>query len=718
MSAIYMDGFDHYGEGDLGPGVANMLDGAWAQVDPNGGPLIPSFGARTGTYALANASADISANRYVLPTTETNLFMSLGFAVSSLPTSNFSNYVCSFNDSSNNSMAVLYVTSTGSLVLADTSGILAQTNGPVIVASNWHFLEMQFNQASGAFVLRVDDASGSNTPAINATSLSFASPVAQLLFVGVGVSSGFVSAWIDDLFIRNSSGSVNNGFQGDRRVFTSLVNADTTTAGWTPNFYMKLGAGILNNTANDACVGITTATSLNAGSGDFTLEGFVRFKSLPTGTNKSVIFGKWDETNNLRSYQLFLGSTGLNGGSLEFRTSTDGTNSTVATPIVYPWTPDLDTWYAIAVVRASGQDLLFVNGQQLGLPITDTATYFVGGAPAAIGGQVEVGNNPIANTELTGWFDEIRWTFGYARYTSNYTPTTIEYPRNVGGDPHFADVGLLCGFDSIIQDESSFNQGMAAIDGAVQQPVNDGPAVGDWSTIGKAVPDDNTFLSAPFVAATSILTVTVNPSNTNTVTVGTTDGSTPAVYTFKTALSTAFDVLIDTNIQNTLQNLYNAINAGPGAGTKYGTGTTSNFNVSATQLPAGQMMVTALTAGTGGNSIATSESGITGSWTGSTLAGGLNIPGPSNFTVQRLPPTTTIISAVQITARGFKSDAGLGSINSALIGPLGGVATGPTHALTVSPIYYNDIYETDPDTSGPISPTTIINGAIEINRDT
>lgn len=725
MTAIFMDGFDHYGPTTVG--TANMKNGTWADtqnvafgVQP--GPQTPSFGARTGQYALRSTTATGNTYRYVLPATQEIVYLSCGFAVDFLPGSNNTAHVLCFRDNTNAIIARLICQSTGVIALTKSDyTLLAQTQGPVVTAANWDFLEMKFDRAGGAFILRVNDATGASAPVINATGLSLGSlPVAQITVLDDQALGGVLGfTWLDDLFIRDTNGSVNNSFLGDRQIATLLANADTTTAGWTPNFYHQLGAGILSDTAAGACVSATTATNLNIGASDFTLEGFVRFQALPSGSNKAVIWSRWDETNNQRSYQLFLGSVGLNGGALQFRTSTDGTNATVANPIIYPWTPNLDQWYHIAVVRASNQDLLFVNGQQFGLPIADANTYFAGIAPFGLGGQIEGAITVVANTTLQGWFDEVRFTNGFARYTANFTPTVVEFPRSIGGDAHFANVSVLAGFDSVIQDESSFARTLTALNGAVQLTTNDGPLIGSWSTIGKAVPDDNTFLTAPFVAASSILTLTVNAGNNNTVTVGTKNGSIAAVYTFKTTLTgAAFEILIDSNIQNTLQNLFNAINAGAGAGTKYGTGTTANFDVNAVQLPAGQMQVIANTAGTAGNSIATSATGITGSWTSTTLAGGLNIPGPSNFKTQRLPSKTTLISAIQISTRAFKSDSGAGSINSALVGPLGGVSASPTHALTLSPSYYNDIRETDPDTGGAISPTTITNGAIQINRDT
>lgn len=718
-----MDGFDHYGA--AAAGVTQMLAGVWAQI---GGQIgVPTFGARTGPFAFRNAPNALGG-RIVLPTTESDLFIRHGFGVEALPIANNLQEIASWQDNTNTVIAVLFCQSTGAIELVSAAGAsLAITQGPVVVAGNWHFLEYQFARSAGNFILRVDDASADQTPAITATGLSLgSSDPAQLDFLNT--TNEFITpCWIDDLFINNSSGTVNNGFLGDRRIATLLADADVlANQGWSPRFYKKIGAGILDNTntnSNQHNTGVSAfgSSSFNVGTGDFTIETFVRLEALPSGSNRSVIFGCWDETNNQRSYQLYLGSTALNGGALAFRTSTDGTNSTVVDKVVYPITPELDTWYHVALVRSSGELLLFLDGQQLGLPITDTDDYFASGsAPASVGVQGEVtGSHMVSPTQLQGWFDETRITVGYARYTANFTPTTVEFPRGSSLDPEWADVVLLMGYDSIIQDESGLHQALNSWGTpCFQQSVNDGPAVGNFSTVGKAAPDDNTFMEAPFLAASGVLTFGALPTAAKEVTVGTTDGTTAAVYTWRTALVSAFDVLIDTTIAQSLQNLENAVNAGPGAGTKYGTGTTSNFDVAANTLPAGQMEVTANRPGTSGNAIATTTNVVSAAWGGTTLAGGVDIPGPVDFKVQRPPPMTTLISAVQIAARTFKSDAGVGSFKTSFIGPLGTVDTGSAHSLTVSPVYYNDIYETDPDTSGPISPATLINGSIRLNRVT
>lgn len=744
MTALYMDGFDHYGvlpstatHSTVNFPVLNMLDGTWAQIDhsdPIGGVgftvQTPPWGsAATGPGCLRNQGATSSTlARYVLSAGQTKLFMSFRFSMDSLPSTTDKYVIADVRDNSNAVLFSLGLTSTGqvSIFSGAQSSVIATTSGPVLRAQTWHFLEMEFDTSGGSFILRVDDSQGSNTPAIT-TSIGTGGTIAQVAFGNYLLSTSvFIPMNWDDLFIRNGSGSFNNTFLGDRRISTLFPDSDTSTAGWTPSYYKEFGPGILSlatimpnyTTPNNpnAYISTPSASALDIGSSDFTLETMVRFDALPGASAYSAIFNRWDSANNRRSYRLIYGGSAFNGSSLQLDTSTDGTASTLQTPIVYPWSPVANQWYHVALVRAAGELLLFVNGQQFGVPIADSRTYFSGGTEVlSIGAEVQGASTIVANTNFIGRMDETRFTNGVGRYTGPFTPPVAAFPRGMT-DPDWSSVVLLAGYDSGIIDESSYGRLLNAFGGAVSFLPSDGPAVGAYSTVNKAVPDDNTFISASLVSATSILTMTTQPANTNTVTVGTKDGTTAAVYTFKTSITTAFDVLIDTTAQGSLINLLNAINAGTGSGTKYGTGTTANFDVVASQLPVGQIEVTASTAGTAGNSVVTSRTGTAASWPGAHLTGGANIPGPSNFKFQRPPPNTTIVSAMQTVVRALKTDAGTAVIQTALIGPLGGTETGATHNLSVSPDYYSDMIETDPDTSAGLTPTTIINGLFQINR--
>jgi len=734
MTALILDGFDHYGLGSSS--TANMLNGSWAQVASAtcSAAITPATGV--GCLAVVPSPFNDGSVRRVLPTSSANVFASFRVYLPYLPViSPWQFPLFSWRDASNNILATIGVDTVGNIdVYTGSFGTLKGTSStPVLTAGTWHFIECEYNTTTGAFTLRCDDATGTATPCLTAT-LNTGTNVAQIAF---GNESNFTQdppsplvVYFDDLFVRNDQGTYNNGWLGDRRIATLLVDGEGTNQGWTPNYYEKFGIGVLQlatmqpniTTPVNPNSGISAAaaTALDVGSSDFTLETWVRFEALPAATQYASIFSRWDATNNHRSYRLIYGGQTFNNGSLQFDISTDGTAATQATRIVYPWTPNLNTWYHIALCRSAGELLLFVNGQQFGLPIADSATYFGGGDEVlAIGCEASGTTSPsfVANTYFTGMFDETRFTNGVGRYTTSFSPPTSAFPRGSVADPDWSYVVLICGYEGAIIDESSYARVLSTLGSNAQvfEP-SDGAAVGAYSTMNKLTPDDNTYVSAALTNATGVLTMTTQPANGNTVTVGTKNGSTAAVYTFNTTLGGAFSVLIDTTAQNTLLNLYNAINAGPGAGTKYGTGTTSNYDVNAVQLPAGQIEVVANLAGTGGNSIASTSTGTAATWGSSTLTGGANIPGPSDFIVQRPPNNTTIVSAVAMTVRALKSDSGTSTIQDTLVGGLGGTESGSSHALSVSPTYYTDIFEQDPDTMAQITPTTIVNGKFRINR--
>jgi len=118
--------------------------------------------------------------------------------------------------------------------------------------------------------------------------------------------------------------------------------------------------------------------------------------------------------------------------------------------------------------------------------------------------------------------------------------------------------------------------------------------------------------------ATSTLTISTNFTDGNSVTIGST------VYTFKETLSSAFQVLIGVSASATLDNLIAAITGAAGEGSTYGTGTTAHPTVTAVAGAGDTMDVTALSIGTAGNSIATTELSGVASWTAGTMSGGLN----------------------------------------------------------------------------------------------
>ncbi len=122
------------------------------------------------------------------------------------------------------------------------------------------------------------------------------------------------------------------------------------------------------------------------------------------------------------------------------------------------------------------------------------------------------------------------------------------------------------------------------------------------------------------VKASNTFTLTVIPSNNETVVIG---GRT---YTFKTALTPANgEVLIGASLAEAQANLVSAVNGDNlVAGLKYASVTRPNTQVAMSAFTANVSTLTALVAGTDGNSITTTETCANGTFSSATLTGGLN----------------------------------------------------------------------------------------------
>jgi hypothetical protein len=146
------------------------------------------------------------------------------------------------------------------------------------------------------------------------------------------------------------------------------------------------------------------------GSGDFTIDFWAYFISTssqhaPVGQFPSIPgqyswVVRWDTPNWLRFYS-----------------SPDGTALTGA---IWNWTPTLNTWYHLAVVRSGSNVLLFVNGVSQGAQAV-AATLFDSNAPLALGSAANGG------WYFNGYLDEVRISKGTARWTSNFAVPTAPY---------------------------------------------------------------------------------------------------------------------------------------------------------------------------------------------------------------------------------------------------------------------------------------------------
>ena len=159
---------------------------------------------------------------------------------------------------------------------------------------------------------------------------------------------------------------------------------------------------------SDSYIKVPDSDDWNFGTGAFTVEAWVMFRSAPG--NQAIVTHHTDGSNY---WHLRYDGTGLrfaiaNGGS-------------VVVDVTSTWTPLPYVWYHVAVSRSGNDFKLWLNGKQLGSTVTDadgTNNYT---------GDVRIGLGEGASTNyFNGWMKEIRIS-NSARYTADFTPSESQF---------------------------------------------------------------------------------------------------------------------------------------------------------------------------------------------------------------------------------------------------------------------------------------------------
>jgi hypothetical protein len=140
------------------------------------------------------------------------------------------------------------------------------------------------------------------------------------------------------------------------------------------------------------------------GTGDVTIEYWVRWNNVTT-LNQCQF-----DTRSVGSANEPLIATSLSSGTT-LRVQIDNADR-MTTSIA------INTWYHIALTRASGVWRAFKDGVQFGSSYS-SATNLTGNDVTV--GAFRDDRNTVANNKMRGWLDEVRYTVGVARYTANFT---------------------------------------------------------------------------------------------------------------------------------------------------------------------------------------------------------------------------------------------------------------------------------------------------------
>ena len=702
MAVLFMDGFEHYGVGDSS-GEA-MLDNVYASITSS--VEVSAAEARTGDTSLRLAALNGRFIRRVFPAAVGEVFVGFAFFAQALPTNSERVSICDLRNAANDIMLSVVVLPTGAISVRNgelTSADVAVTAGPVLGAASWNHIEVRAVESTGVVQVRVN-----GEQVLDTSSFTFSASFAQWGNSGRGPGGGANTYYLDDLVVNDTTGSYNNTWKGDLRVATLFPDADATPSGWARYGRDKFGQYVLD--VNEGCAYYADQAGYDIGTGDYTVEGFFRFYGFET-SGPDTICGQYDTLNNQRSWRFFIDHD--DAGALKLQISTDGQSGTVAT--IIRWTNyefQLGRYYEIAISRVSGVTYLFINGQMQGVGVADTNDYHNSTSPLWLGAQLRgTGSSVLSGVDPKFTVDEFRFTVGTGRYAANYAPHTAAWPRSAPGDPDFADVQLLLGFENNINDESA--NGTAGQLSSSDTPIRvdtTSDQLGKYGVVDEKAPLDTTYIAADFIFATGTLTLTANAGNTETVTLGST------TYTFQTVLvDSANNVLIGADANETLENLAAAINEGSGKGTVYGTGTVLNTAAGAEAIGGNQLRATAAAQGTAGNSVASTETLAAGAWGDTTLDGGADIPAGQEFGFSPLPIDTTQVRAIQLYHRSRKTDSGACNLQASF--HVGAASTdGVDRPVTTAFAYYADVFEEDPDTTAGLTVNSITAGQFQIDR--
>jgi hypothetical protein len=210
MALIYLDGFDDY----------TTASQRWASGSVSFGTSFSRFGVGQGIRCAAGGQVtrNLGANYSTLV---------MGVAlnpVGNITTTN--NFFIRFIDTGTNQI-VISQTATSGIAISRNATLLSQT-GPVLSQSSWIYLEFKitFHSSAGSYELRLNGAPALSQSGINTQNT--ANAYANQLMLNSGSDS-----YYDDLYMLDTTGSANNDFLGDVRIYTLMPSGNGTYSQWT-----------------------------------------------------------------------------------------------------------------------------------------------------------------------------------------------------------------------------------------------------------------------------------------------------------------------------------------------------------------------------------------------------------------------------------------------------------------------------------------------------
>lgn len=227
MALLWMDGFDQYGEDE-----SLMLDNLYTENAT--GATLTANGPRTGSRSLEMPSNGSSNSlRRTVNTAETTLGVggAWHFGTGSLGADRDLIYV--YSDT--NAYFSVAINTTWGIEVKRAATVLGTSANDVITSGIYNHIEVKFDlatSATGSVEVKVNGVTVLSLANVQTytTGTSFASVSWRV------VSASTPSGYLDDIFIWDTAGTLNNDFLGQKHVITLIPDSDTATADWTGTY--------------------------------------------------------------------------------------------------------------------------------------------------------------------------------------------------------------------------------------------------------------------------------------------------------------------------------------------------------------------------------------------------------------------------------------------------------------------------------------------------
>jgi len=220
-------------------------------------------------------------------------------------------------------------------------------------------------------------------------------------------------AWATSNFGLTSSGSTT---YPTAKVVTPNGNAQIDTS------QSKLGgaSGLFDGTGD--YLTIPDSADWNFGSGNFTVDFWIRFTSIATAQHMVEQY-----VDGTHFWELHKRSN-LLSNKLEFKAYKSDGSVAGNYVMTNAWSLSIFTWYHLAAVRSGASFYIFIDGVPQAL--TET-TAFGTNAIGDLAASLYIGEMPNNTLEVWGRYDEVRISKG-ARWTSNFSASlpTVRYDRD------------------------------------------------------------------------------------------------------------------------------------------------------------------------------------------------------------------------------------------------------------------------------------------------